>query len=373
MKNLFGQTYDGLSVLVTGHTGFKGSWLVTWLVELGANVIGYSLEELPTVPSNFGVTDLSRRIKDIRGDIRDFSTLQKVVSDYQPHLIFHLAAQPIVLHSITKPKLTMDTNAGGTVNVLEAIRTSDSVRALVSITTDKVYKNREWLWGYRETDRLGGHDPYSASKGMAELAIASYRDSFFPPHKYNDHGVAIASVRAGNVIGGGDFADFRLVPDCMCALMAGEPIGIRNPLSIRPWQHVLEPLSGYLWLGARLLQDGSTLAEAWNFGPKEQRGVPANQLAEKLVELWGEGSWEHIDPGYEKVETGRLRLSWEKAATHLEWQPVYNWGEALAEITAWYKAFQRAQNSEVDMYEVARKHIASYVLRAEEQGVAWTS
>ena len=373
MKNLFGQAYDGLTVLVTGHTGFKGSWLTTWLLELGAKVAGFSLDEPPTDPSNFEVMGLSRRIKDVRGDIRDFPALQKVIVEHQPDIIFHLAAQPIVLHSITKPKLTIDTNAGGTVNVLESMRTTRSARALVSITTDKVYENKEWLWGYRETDRLGGHDPYSASKGMAELAIASYRDSFFPPGKYGEHGVAIASVRAGNVIGGGDFADFRLVPDCMRALMAGESIGIRNPLSIRPWQHVLEPLSGYLWLGAKLLQEGPALAEAWNFGPKEQRGVPAKQLAEKLVELWGDGSWEHTEPGFAKVETGQLRLSWEKAAEQLEWQPVYAWDEALAEITAWFKAFQNSHSAKVDMYEIARMHIGSYVQRAEEEGLAWTT
>ena len=372
MKNLFNQVYDGLNVLVTGHTGFKGSWLTTWLLKLGANVVGYSLEDPPTIPSNFVVSRLSEQIKDIRGDIRDYEMLRQVILDTKPQLIFHLAAQPIVLHSISKPKLTIDTNAGGTVNVLEAIRSTDLVRALVSITTDKVYANREWLWGYRETDRLGGHDPYSASKGMAELAIASYRETFFPPHRYEEHGVAIASVRAGNVIGGGDFADFRLVPDCMKALMAGKPIGIRNPLSIRPWQHVLEPLSGYLWLGAKLIQDGSNFAEAWNFGPQEQRGIPARDLAEKLVELWEDGAWEHTDPGYAKVETGQLRLSWEKAATYLEWQPVYSWVEALTEITSWFKAFQRGQVTEVDMHHVTRRHIASYVVQAQEMGLAWT-
>jgi CDP-glucose 4,6-dehydratase len=373
MRNLFGQVYDGLTVLVTGHTGFKGSWLTTWLLELGAKVVGYSLDEPPTKPSNFEVMGLSHQISDVRGDIRDFPALQYAIVEHRPDVIFHLAAQPIVLHSITKPKLTIDTNAGGTVNVLEAMRTTASTRALISITTDKVYENKEWLWGYRETDRLGGYDPYSASKGMAELAIASYRDSFFPPNKYEEHGVAVASVRAGNVIGGGDFADFRLVPDCMRALMAGEPIGIRNPLSIRPWQHVLEPLSGYLWLGAKLLHEGPALAEAWNFGPKEQRGVPAKQLAEKLVELWGDGSWEHTEPGFAKVETGQLRLSWEKAAMRLEWQPVYTWEEALAEITIWFKAFQKSQRVKLDMYEVARQHIGAYVQRAGEQGLAWTS
>ncbi len=373
MKKLFANAYEGITVLVTGHTGFKGSWLATWLLELGAHVVGYSLPDPPTEPSNFEVMELNRQIVDRRGDIRDFPVVQNLFAEHQPDIIFHLAAQPIVLHSIAKPKLTIDTNAGGTVNVLEAMRKSAAGRALVSITTDKVYENKEWLWGYRETDRLGGHDPYSASKGMAELAIASYRESFFPPDKYEEHGVAVASVRAGNVIGGGDFADFRLVPDCMRALMAGEPIGIRNPLSIRPWQHVLEPLSGYLWLGAKLLREGTAFAEAWNFGPREQRGVPASQLAEKLVELWGAGSWELSDPGYAKVETGQLRLSWEKAAARLQWRPVYTWEEALAEITAWFKAFQKSQNAAVNMHEVARQHIRAYVQRAGEQGLPWAT
>lgn len=371
MKDLFAKVYDGLTVLVTGHSGFKGSWLTTWLLELGATVVGFSLPEPPTQPSNFEVMGLRKRITDVRGDIRDFPALARVFVEQQPKIIFHMAAQPIVLHSIAHPKLTIDTNAGGTVNVLEAMRTTGVGRALVSITTDKVYKNQEWLWGYRETDRLGGHDPYSASKGMAELAIASYRETFFPAQKYAGHGVAIASVRAGNVIGGGDFADFRLVPDCMRALMAGEPIGIRNPLSIRPWQHVLEPLSGYLWLGAKLLQEGPDFGEAWNFGPQEQRGVPAQQLAEKLVEQWGAGSWQHTDPGYAKVETGQLRLSWEKAAARLGWQPVYTWEEALAEITAWFKAFQDSEGAAETMAGVAQRHIDHYVQQAAAQGLPW--
>lgn len=371
MKDLFAQAYDGLPVLVTGHTGFKGSWLTTWLLELGADVTGFSLPDPPTQPSNFEVSNLSRHITDVRGDIRDYTAVEKVVRAQRPRLIFHLAAQPIVLHSISQPKLTIDTNAGGTVNVLEAMRNTDSVHALVSITTDKVYENKEWLWGYRETDRLGGHDPYSASKGMAELAIESYRRSFFPAQRYNEHGVAIAAVRAGNVIGGGDFADFRLVPDCMKALMAGEPIGIRNPLSIRPWQHVLEPLSGYLWLGTQLLALGPEYGEAWNFGPQEQRGVPAKDLAAKLVELWGSGSWVHTEPGFAKVETGQLRLSWEKAAQRLGWQPVYSWSEALAEITSWFKAFQGAAANQTDMHEVARDHIATYASRARALGLPW--
>ncbi len=363
----FANAFEGRRVLVTGHTGFKGSWLVTWLLDLGAEVIGYSLPTPPTQPSNFVVSRLSDRVTDVRGDIRDYDQLLQTVEQHKPELVFHMAAQPIVLRSVELPKLTIDTNTGGTVNILEAIRNTDSVRALVSITTDKVYENQEWLWGYRETDELGGHDPYSASKAMAELAIAAYRSTYYPPETYDDHGVAIASVRAGNVIGGGDFADYRLVPDCMKALMEERPIGVRNPLSVRPWQHVLEPLSGYMWLGVRLLQDGPAFGEAWNFGPLEQKGVPAKDLADKLVDLWGSGSWEHTRPGYAEVETGQLRLSWDKAAHRLDWRPVYTWEQALGEITDWFKGYQ----AKLDMYEVTQEHIRVYVRQAQELGLAW--
>ncbi len=365
MKNLFDNVFQDLTVLVTGHTGFKGSWLSIWLTELGANVIGYSLPDPPTTPSNFEVSGISERITDIRGDIRDLDKLRQVMIEHQPELVFHLAAQPIVLRAMQEPHLTFETNALGTVNMLEAVRTTDSVRAVVSITTDKVYENREWLWGYRENDRLGGHDPYSASKAMAEMAIESYRHSYFA-REGGERPLALASVRAGNVIGGGDFAEFRLVPDCMRALMIEEPIQIRNPLSIRPWQHVLEPLSGYLQLAAKLLQEGQAFAEAWNFGPLEQKGVPAQALAEKLIALWG-GSWTLVDPDLPKVETGQLRLSWDKAATRLDWRPVYTWEEALAEIAAWFKAYQHSQ----DMYAVCQAHIQAYVEQAQNLNVRW--
>jgi CDP-glucose 4,6-dehydratase len=239
---------------------------------------------------------------------------------------------------------------------------------LLCVTTDKVYENQEWLWGYRENDRLGGHDPYSASKAMAELAIASYRQTYFPPQKHGEHGLAIASARAGNVIGGGDFADYRLVPDCMRSLMAGQPIDIRNPASIRPWQHVLEPLSGYLWLGVKLLQDGPDYTGAWNFGPLEHRGITAQALAEKLIALWGSGSWVHTRPNFAPVETGQLRLSWEKSAARLNWRPVYGWEDALAELVHWFKSYEQS----ADMYGVCREHIASYVGGACDLNLEWT-
>jgi CDP-glucose 4,6-dehydratase len=363
MKHLFGNIFEGKTVLVTGHTGFKGSWLTMWLVMLGANVVGYSLEEPPTSPSNFEAARLSRYITDIRGDIGDYEKLCRTVERYRPQIVFHLAAQPIVLRSFEQPRQTFHTNALGTINTLEAIRTNESVKAAVSITTDKVYENQEWFWGYRESDKLGGHDPYSASKAMAELAVAAYRHSYFSA----ENAPAVATVRAGNVIGGGDFADYRLVPDCMRALMNGRPIAVRNPLSVRPWQHVLEPLSGYLWLAANLYQHGHEYAEAWNFGPSEQIGVTAAELAEKLVALWGSGSWIQTNPELAKAETGLLRLSWEKSASRLGWRPVYTWEEALTEIVDWFKAFQGG----AEMLEIGRHHITRYIEKAAELKPAW--
>jgi len=354
-------------VLVTGHTGFKGSWLTAWLLELGAEVTGYSLEEPPTDPSNFELSGLGRHINDIRGDVRDYQRLRETIIRHEPQLIFHLAAQPIVLHAVDHPMPTMDINANGTVNLLEAVRTTDSVRALLCITTDKVYRNQGWVWGYRETDELGGHEPYGVSKAMAELAIEAYRDTFFPPASFQEHGVAIASARAGNVIGGGDFADYRLVPDCVKALAHGEPVEVRNPHSVRPWQHVLEPLSGYLMLGEKLLREGADFSEAWNFGPLEHKGITSQEVVEKLIEFWGEGAWVHNDPGYAKVETGLLRLSWEKAASRMDWRPVYTWEDSLAEIVAWHKALMDNQA----MLQVGVGHIGAYVNHARKLKLPW--
>jgi CDP-glucose 4,6-dehydratase len=367
MEALFDNTFSELTVLVTGHTGFKGSWLTCWLAQLGAQVIGFSLEEPPTKPSNFQLSGIHQFVTDIRGDISDIDSFQRTIETYQPTLIFHLAAQPIVLRAYKQPKITFDTNSGGTVNILEAIRRTNSVRALVSITTDKVYRNQGWLWGYREDDLLGDAEPYGASKAMAELAIESYRRSFFSRGTYEEHGVAIASARAGNVIGGGDFADFRLVPDCMRALMAGEPVSIRNPQSVRPWQHVLEPLSGYLLLGMMLLKEGPSYSEAWNFGPAEKENVTTRMVVEKLIALWGSGSWSHEGSADNKTESTLLRLSWEKAATRLHWQPVYTIDEALGEISAWFKAYLDKQ----EMYAVCQDHIAAYAQRAREKELIW--
>lgn len=357
----FDDTFKDLTVLVTGHTGFKGSWLSIWLNQLGSNVIGYSLEP-PTQPNNFETTSLAQYVTDIRGDIRDLSTLRQTIQTYEPTVVFHLAAQSNVLHSLKWPKETFDINVGGTVNVMEAVRTTDSVKAVVSITSDKCYANQEWIWGYRENDRLGGYEPYSSSKAMAELAIDSYRNSFFGEKPL------VASTRAGNVIGGGDFADFRLVPDCMRALLAGEPIEVRNPHSVRPWQHVLEPLSGYMWLAVNLLQGEAHFASPWNFGPLERQAITTKAIAEKLISLWGDGSWVHPEmvPA-KKVETNLLRLSWDKAANYLDWQPTYEWYQALAEIVSWFKAYQAKE----DMYAVCVEHIQQYTQQAQTLNVGW--
>ncbi|MCB0017728.1 MAG: CDP-glucose 4,6-dehydratase [Anaerolineales bacterium] len=365
---MFNNAYHNRTVLITGHTGFKGSWLTSWLLSLGANVVGFSLPELPTAPSCFELAGLAEQIVDVRGDLRDFEAVRALLVAHRPEIIFHMGAQPIVLRGVKEPKLTFDANAAGTVNLLEAIRTTDSTRALVAITTDKVYENEEWVWGYREQDRLGGSDPYSASKAMAELAIRAYRDTYFPPSRYAEHGVAIVSVRAGNVIGGGDFAAFRLVPDCMKALLDDAPILVRNPHSIRPWQHVLVPLSGYLQLGSKLLNGEVAFSGAWNFGPPEQKGISTAEIADKLIELWGSGRWVQTDPDARKVETGQLRLSWDKAASRLDWQPVYNWVDALTEIVAWFRAYAAGDQP---MGAVLQAHIADYVDRARELGLPW--
>lgn len=369
MLAAFNEVFKGIPVLVTGHTGFKGSWLSIWLKELGAEVIGYSLDP-PTVPSNFNSSRLDSQIYDVRNDIRSFDALCEMFKKFEPQIVFHLAAQAIVRESYANPKDTFDINVGGTINVLEAIRQSDSVKAAVFITSDKCYENQEWLWGYRETDRLGGYDPYSSSKAMAELAIAAYRRSFFPPEQYKEHGVAVASTRAGNVIGGGDWAKDRIVSDCMRALMSEQSILVRNPNSVRPWQFVLEPLSGYLWLAVKLLEEGDKFSEAWNFGPPERIAISVKELVLKLIEIWGKGNWQDVSTGQVLHEAGLLRLSWEKAANLLEWQPAYTCFEAIRETVMWFKKFH-SSGSNVDMYATCVEQIEGYTDHARELGIAW--
>jgi len=368
MQSTFEGVFQGIPVLVTGHTGFKGSWLSIWLNELGAKVIGYSLDP-PTIPSNFGASRLARRIVDMRGNVRKLDALRRVIEEFKPQVVFHLAAQAIVRESYASPKDTFDINVGGTVNILEAIRLTNSVKAVICITSDKCYQNQEWTWGYREVDRLGGRDPYSASKAMAELAISAYRQSFFPKDRYQEHRVAAASTRAGNVIGGGDWGKDRIMSDSVCALMEGQTVRVRNPNSVRPWQFVLEPLSGYLWLAAKLLREGCGFAEAWNFGPSERLAVSVRGLVQELIELWGTGEWEDISSDQAPHEAGLLSLSWEKAANLLGWWPVYTWHKALAETVDWFKKYH--EDSSADMYDTCVEQIRCYVDRARELGVVW--
>lgn len=368
MKDAFGGNFNGMKVLVTGHTGFKGSWLTLWLQELGAHVIGYSLPP-PTTPSNFSEARVQQGIVDIRGDVRDYDRLLSVIQEHQPIVIFHLAAQSLVLHGYAHPKETFDVNAGGTVNILEAARHSPSVKAIVVATTDKCYENKEWLWGYRENDDLGGQDPYSASKSMAEQAVTSYNKSFF-----NKTGqCAVASVRAGNVIGGGDFSDNRIVPDCMKALMQKKAVIVRNPKSVRPWLNVLDPLSGYLWLGVKLLDEGQEYAGAWNFGPLEHKAVSVETLVTKAIELWGCGEWNYIESDATKPEMGLLRLNWDKAANLLHWRPTYNWEAALQETVDWFKEYEKHRRMPGihDMRAVCLKHIRDYVETAAKLDIEW--
>ena len=369
VKGAFGDIFRGMPVLVTGHTGFKGAWLSAWLNELGAEVIGYSLEP-PSAPNNFEVSRLAGRVVDVRDDIRDLDALRRTMAEFKPQVVFHLAAQTIVRESYANPQYTFDANVIGTVNVLEAVRSTPSVKAAVCITTDKCYENQEWAWGYRENDRLGGYDPYSASKAMAELAVSSYRQSFFSPDEYAEHGVGVASTRAGNVIGGGDWGADRLVPDCARALAEGRTIHVRNPYSVRPWQLVLEPLSGYLWLAARLLQEGDRFAQAWNFGPPERAPANVGDLVQELIRLWGSGDWQDASSDRAPHETGLLMLSWEKAANYLGWQPVYAWQQAVAETVDWFKGYYEG-GADTDMYGACVAQIERYVDRARELGVVW--
>jgi CDP-glucose 4,6-dehydratase len=349
--------YKNKNVLVTGHTGFKGSWLAIWLRELGANVIGFSLDPY-TNEDNFVVSDLKNKITDIRGDIRDINSLQKVFEEHKPEFVFHLAAQPLVRLSYEQPRETYETNVMGTLNVLECIRKSDSVHVGVMITTDKCYENKEQIWGYRENDPMGGYDPYSSSKGCAELLIASYRNSYFNTKYFSEHKKAIASARAGNVVGGGDWSKDRLVPDCIRALQQNEDIIIRNPYSTRPWQHVLEPLGGYLLLGSKLYEDGEKYSSAWNFGPDSDSIVPVKDVVSDIVEHWGSGCWKDVsNKDDEKLhEANLLALDCTKAKVYLNWTPRYNIGQCLKVTVDWYSKFKQE-----DAYELCVRQIKDYI------------
>jgi CDP-glucose 4,6-dehydratase len=338
--------WKGKRVLLTGHTGFKGSWLSLWLQSMGAQVVGYALAP-PTNPSLFETAEVANGMTSIIGDIRDLEHLRKVFAKHQPEIVIHMAAQPLVRYSYIEPVETYSTNVMGTVNLLEAVRSTESVKAVVNVTTDKCYENREWAWGYRENEAMGGYDPYSSSKGCAELVTAAYRNSYFHPEKYKEHGVAIASGRAGNVIGGGDWADDRLIPDIMRAIIAGKPVNIRNPQAIRPWQHVLEPLSGYLILAQKLYEEGGAYAEGWNFGPNDEDAKPVQWIVEKLTQSWGESASWVLDGGDHPHEAHYLKLDCSKAKSRLDWHPRWHLDEALGAIVSWQKAYNSGQEIRV--------------------------
>lgn len=350
--------WKGKRVLLTGHTGFKGSWLSLWLQSMGAQVVGYALVP-PTNPSLFDVAEVSKGMTSIIGDIRDLGHLHKVFAEHQPEIVIHMAAQPLVRYSYIEPVETYSTNVMGTVNLLEAVRSTGSVKAVVNVTTDKCYENREWVWGYRENEAMGGFDPYSSSKGCAELVTAAYRNSYFHPDKYPTHGVAIASGRAGNVIGGGDWADDRLIPDIMRAITQSKPVNIRNPNATRPWQHVLEPLSGYLVLAQKLFEDGAAYAEGWNFGPNDEDAKPVQWIVEKLTSTWGENASWTLDSGEHPHEAHYLKLDCSKAKTRLDWHPRWHLEDALGAIIDWHRAFRDGK----EMKTLTLSQVQQYVNR----------
>jgi len=356
---MFDNVFKNKTVLVTGHTGFKGSWLCIWLKELGANIVGYALEPY-TERDNFVVSGLKDKITHITGDVRNFQKLPKVFEEYQPEFVFHLAAQAIVRESYKNPKETYDINIGGTVNVLECCRITDSVRVVINVTSDKCYENKEWVWGYRENDPMGGYDPYSSSKGCSELITAAYRNSFFNPIDFEKHGKSLSSARAGNVIGGGDWQKHRIIPDCIRALENDKPIEIRSPRATRPWQHVLEPLSGYLLLAAKMYEEPQKFCGAWNFGPNQDSIITVGKVANMIVAKWGSGSWIDKSDKSEPHEANLLSLDISKAKSYLNWSPGWNTAKTIEKTVEWYKEYGR-----VDPYQICVKQINEYTPKCE--------
>jgi CDP-glucose 4,6-dehydratase len=347
--------WQGRRVLLTGHTGFKGSWLSLWLQSMGAKVTGYALAP-PTKPSLFEIADVSQGMTSVIGDIRDLTKLQTVFAEHRPEIVIHMAAQPLVRYSYQNPVETYSTNVMGTVHLLEAVRNTPGVKAVVNITTDKCYENREWVWGYRENEPMGGFDPYSNSKGCAELVSAAYRSSFFNANNYAQHGVATATVRAGNVIGGGDWAKDRLIPDILSAFEQGRKVDIRNPHAIRPWQHVMEPLRGYFTLAEQLFEHGPSFGEGWNFGPNDEDAKPVGWIVEQMATLWGADAQWQVDEGEHPHEANYLKLDISKARSRLDWHPALRLKDALALIIDWSK--QRAAGT--NMRQLTLNQLQAY-------------
>lgn len=357
MIDLFGGFYKGKRVLITGHTGFKGSWLSIWLHELGAEVIGVALDPF-CERDNYVLSGISSKIKaDIRADIRDGIRMKKIFLEYQPEIVFHLAAQPLVRLSYAIPVDTYETNVMGTINIMEAIRTTTSVKVAIMITTDKCYENNEQIWGYRENERMGGYDPYSSSKGCCEIAISSWRRSFFNPSEFEKHGKSIASVRAGNVIGGGDWALDRIIPDCIKALEANLPINVRSPKSIRPWQHVLEPLSGYMLLAAKMWVEPTEYCEGWNFGPCMESVTSVWEVASMVIKNYGSGELCDLSNPSLMHEAKLLMLDITKARIRLGWEPRMNINQCVELLVDWYKKYKVTS----DVYSLCVEEIEKYL------------
>ncbi len=364
MKNLFKDIYRNKNVLITGHTGFKGSWLAFWLEKMGANVIGYSLEA-PTTPNHFELLNLN--IVSIIGDIRDLDNLYKVFNKYKPDIVFHLAAQPLVRLSYENPIETYETNVIGTLKVFEACKKS-GVKAIVNITSDKCYKNREWVWGYRENDPMGGYDPYSSSKGCAELLTDSYRNSYFNRDYYGKtHNTLLASCRAGNVIGGGDWAKDRLVTDIMTAVNNNKKVKIRNPFAIRPWQHVLEPLSGYLQIGQKLLEKDKEFAEGWNFGPSDKNAITVEEVVKYIKRYWDKIDYELDSDKTHLHEANLLKLDCSKAQMKLKWEGVWDSKKAFEVTTKWYRSFYETGGIST------QKDLEEYIEDAVKKNISWAT
>lgn len=352
MNNRLLKTFKGKNVLITGHTGFKGTWLTIWLKELGANIIGYGLDPA-TDKDVFVLSNISKEIVDIRGDIRDFNKIIEIFNTYKPEIVFHLAAQPLVNRSYNEPRYTYEVNIMGTMNILEGIRLSDTAKTGIFITSDKCYDNKEWPWAYRENDPLGGYDPYSSSKGCCELLVTSYRNSYFNIDEFDLHQTVIATVRAGNVIGGGDWSIDRIIPDSIRALQSNRTINIRSPHSIRPWQHVIEPLGGYLQLTAKLLDDPIAFSGAWNFGPDYSNLTSVEELVSLLILKWGKGTYTIHNSQVHEAKLLTLDIS--KVKYLLKWYPKWNIEETIERTIEWYKKYHHE-----NVYDLCVKQINHY-------------